>query len=228
MAITSETFDFLIENRLQNSREWFLAHKKEYQKLVRKPLLELLAQLEETVLQIDPEIVTAPTTALSRVNRDTRFTKDKSLYRDVVWCVYRRDKKVYEAPCALFAEFSPMGIQLGCGYWKTPPAVMAAVREMVLADHPAFCKAAAVLENHPNFVLDGDRYKRPRYPDQPKHKQDWLELKSVAVTAHSQDFDLLFSDSLGQAVSEAFTTVAPIYHFLREAEDRAGMRYESL
>ena len=34
MALSKETLDFLVENRIQNSRSWFLEHRKEYQQLI--------------------------------------------------------------------------------------------------------------------------------------------------------------------------------------------------
>lgn len=228
MPFSSETFDFLIENRLQNSRSWFAEHKKEYQEYVRKPLLFLAEQLEDSALAIDPELVTAPSRVISRVNRDTRFTKDKSLYRDVMWCAYTRDKKVYDTPCALVIELSPMGFRYGCGYWKTPAPVMESVRELVLANDPSFQNVERMLQRHPELSLEGERYKRSRYPEQPEILQGWLNLKTISVMHNSKDFDLLFSDRFPLVLQEGFRSLEPFYVFLRKAEENANMRHESL
>ena len=228
MPISSETFDFLIENRIQNSRLWFAEHKKEYQEHVRKPLVALAQELEEGMLKINSELVTEPIRVISRVNRDTRYTKDKTLYRDVMWIAYTRDKKVYDTPCGLVLEMSPMGFRYGCGYWKAPAPVMEAVREMVLANDPAFLAAEKVLSAHPEFALEGERYKRSRYPEESERLKKWLDLKSICVMHNSKDFDLLFSDRLGAVLQEGFSALAPIYHFLRKAEEMANMKHESL
>ena len=167
MALSKETLDFLVENRIQNSRSWFLGHRKEYQKYVKQPLLELAQQLAVCAAEIDPDIIAVPSRAVSRINRDTRFTKDKALYRDVMWCAFSRDKKVYDTPCALVLEFSPMGFRYGCGYWQTPPKTLEAMRELILADSPLFRKAEKARSSSSLFALEGDCYKRSRFPEQP-------------------------------------------------------------
>lgn len=224
MPITKETLDFLIENRIQNSRSWFAEHKEQYQKQVRVPLLELAERLEPCVREIDPEIVTIPSKVISRVNRDTRYTKDKSLYRDTMWYTYCRDKKVYDSPCGLVTEISPMGFHYGCGYWKAPAPVMEAMRELILANDPAFRKAQRALEKHPELHVDGERYKRSRYPEQPEKLRSWLDLKSIYVMCYSKDFDLLFSDELYLTLTAGFRSLQPIYAFLRKAEEKARAR----
>ena len=86
-----ETFEFLFENRLKDSKEWYDAHKPERQKLVTEPLLALSASLGPAMLEMDSQLVTEPRRTISRLRRDTRYTKDKSLYRDVIWCVFLRE-----------------------------------------------------------------------------------------------------------------------------------------
>lgn len=175
MALSKETLDFLVENRIQNSRSWFLGHRKEYQKYVKQPLLELAQQLAVCAAEIDPDIIAVPSRAVSRINRDTRFTKDKALYRDVMWCAFSRDKKVYDTPCALVLEFSPMGFRYGCGYWQTPPKTLEAMRELILADSPLFRKAEKARSSSSLFALEGDCYKRSRFPEQPERLRCWLD-----------------------------------------------------
>lgn len=84
MPISKETLDFLVENRLQNSRDWFHDHKKVYQEVVLAPLIELVEKLTPVMWEIDPLFITTPKVCktISRIYRDTRYTKDKSLYRE--------------------------------------------------------------------------------------------------------------------------------------------------
>ena len=78
---SQKTLDFLFENRLHDSREWFAQHKKEYQELVIQPLRQLVMDLSPTMLELDPEFNTEPKVdkTICRVWRDTRYTKDPSL-----------------------------------------------------------------------------------------------------------------------------------------------------
>lgn len=228
MALSKETLDFLVENRIQNSRSWFLEHRKEYQKYVKQPLLELAQQLAVCAAEIDPDIIAVPSRAISRINRDTRFTKDKALYRDVMWCAFSRDKKIYDTPCALVLEFSPMGFRYGCGYWQTPPKTLEAMRELILADSPLFRKAEKARSSSSLFALEGDCYKRSRFPEQPERLRYWLDRKNISYLHNSKDFSLLFSDRLSSVVAEGFRELQPVYAFFKEAENRAREKRDVL
>ena len=119
MPISAKTLDFLFENKLNNSKEWYHAHKKEYTELVLRPLAELVVKLKPTMLELDPDLIVEPrvTRSISRIYRDTRFSKDKSLYRDNMWLIFIRDKKLYEGPPGFYVDISPRGLSYGMGYY---------------------------------------------------------------------------------------------------------------
>ena len=169
MPISRETLSFLIENRLQNSREWFHEHKDTYRRYVLQPLMELAGELAPVMWEIDGEIIAEPKVgkAISRINRDTRFTKDKSLYREVMWLAYTRDRKRYPCHPGFFFEVSPDGFRYGCGCYYMPPAVMERLRRLVLDGNSVFTAARREVEGQSHFQLEGDFYKRTRYPGQP-------------------------------------------------------------
>lgn len=90
-----QTFDFLMENRFMNSKEWFLEHKPVYNEYVLKPLTELAIEMAPSIEMLDPAIVTTPkiNKVLSRIYRDTRYSKDKMLFRESIWLSFKKDKK---------------------------------------------------------------------------------------------------------------------------------------
>ena len=78
-GFSSEALKFLLENRFNNSKEWYDSHKAIYKQYVYNPFVQLVEELAPTMLEIDSQIITVPSKLISRVRRDTRFTKDKSL-----------------------------------------------------------------------------------------------------------------------------------------------------
>ena len=80
MPITPEFFAFLVENRLHDSKPWFEAHREVYNKTVLEPLRGLVREMAPVMLTIDSELITQPAVGktISRIFRDTRFSKDKS------------------------------------------------------------------------------------------------------------------------------------------------------
>ena len=221
MAFSQKSLEFLVENRLRNSKEWFEAHKKEYRALVLEPMIQLTTALGPTVLAIDSQLIVDPRQgrSISRVRRDNRYTHDKSLYREVMWCVFLRDKKLWEGPPAFYFEIRPDRFDFGCGYYQAGADTMAAIREMVLRDDPVYLEARKAWKEG-SFQLKGESYKRSKYPAQPEEKRDWLDRKTMSFNQDCFDFQLLFSDRLADYVAEGFRRLAPIYRFFLQAEAR--------
>ena len=217
MPFSEKTLDFLFENRLQDSKDWFEAHKPIYQEHVLEPLQEMVTALSETVLELDPLVTTDPKVGktIARIRRDTRSTNDKRIYRDHMWIVFKRGPRMYgtDAP-GIYFEVSPDNFGYGCGFYSATPEYMDALRAAILAGSPEAVAAVDAFEAQNVFVLDGDRYKRPRYPDQPERLRKWLELRNISICAESTDADLLFSDKLAEKVAADLKLLAPMYRFL--------------
>lgn len=223
MPLSGETLDFLLENKIHDSRIWYQENKPRYQKLVLEPMRELVEKLAPSMLEIDSQLVVEPKVdrTISRIYRDTRFSKDKSLYRDIMWVVFCRDRKAYPCPPGFVLEFSPDGFRYGCGFYQAAPAVMEQVRRMILKKDKAFLAAKKAFEGQNLFPMSGKRYKRSKYPEQPEMLRQWLERRNLDFFCESEDFELLFSEELPKTLLEGFQTLAPIYHFLIRAMDFA-------
>ena len=223
MPLSKQTLQFLAENRFRNSREWFHAHRPDYLNYVLAPMIQLAEQLAPAMQAIDPLIVTEPKVgkALSRIYRDTRYSHDKSLYREVMWLVFSRGKKELAAPPGFIFEFSPQGFRYGCGYYSAPPRTMEMIRRMALAENdPLFRRAFQAMKKQDAFILEGDFYKRSKCPDAPEALRSWLDRKNLLWINNSSEAELLFSSSLSTVLAEGFQLLAPVYAFLCRAEER--------
>ncbi|HEX9059303.1 MAG TPA: DUF2461 family protein, partial [Clostridia bacterium] len=74
--------DFLADLKENNNKQWFDENKPIYLEYVIKPLQSLIEDLSPVLMSIDPLIITTPFIGktISRINRDTRFSNDKSPY----------------------------------------------------------------------------------------------------------------------------------------------------
>ena len=97
---------------------------------------------------------------------------------------------------------------------------MEALREMVLENDPVFRKAQQAYEGQQHFVLEGDCYKRSRYPEQPENMRLWLDRKNMDFMHNSKDFKLLFSEELAQVLAEGFQQLIPMYQMFTRAEQK--------
>ena len=76
-----QTLDFLKDIKENNNRDWFLANKKRYEGYKQSYLATVEAFLAE-MQRHDPSLRhLEPKDCMFRINRDIRFTKDKSPYK---------------------------------------------------------------------------------------------------------------------------------------------------
>lgn len=219
MPITENTLNFLAENRQKNSKDWFHENKSAYTQYVLEPLTGLVEALTPAMLAIDPLFETSPKTGknISRIHRDTRFSRDKSLYRDMVWFGFMRPKKGKEIHPGFFLELSPYCFRYGCGFYQASPEKMRFIREKILDDSLSFRKAQSVFMHQSIFRMEGDTFKKIHYPDQSREKQNWLERRNIYFVHESVDFSWLFSNNLASKLSDNFVLLKPVYEFLRDA-----------
>jgi len=213
-GFSAEALKFLLENKINNSKEWYEAHKDEYKKWVYNPFTELVKELGPTMQRIDSQIIIKPSRVISRVRRDTRFTKDKSLYRDNIWIVFLRDKSRMSTSACYWFEISQTGSSHGVGFYGATPQSMARMREMIIDNHPAFRLAQKCYESQNRFVIGGEMYKRSKFPDQPENLKTWLDRKNIYFESAERGYRLAFSKELPQVLKEGFLLLKPIYDFL--------------
>jgi uncharacterized protein (TIGR02453 family) len=82
-VFTRETFQFFKDLGRHNHKEWMDANRERYQAAVVQPLRRLLEETSSAVLKLDKRFDTSGRTGpnFSRINRDIRFAKDKTLYK---------------------------------------------------------------------------------------------------------------------------------------------------
>src|SRR5256885_7573151 len=78
-----ETFQFFKARGRHNRKEWMEANRDRYQAAIVQPFRRLLEELAPTALELDSRFDTSSRTGanFSRINRDIRFAKDKTLYK---------------------------------------------------------------------------------------------------------------------------------------------------
>lgn len=213
-GFTADALKFLFENRLHNDKEWYDSHKDIYKETVYNPLAQLINELAPTMMEIDSQIITNPSKIISRVRRDTRFTKDKTLYRDNAWFVFLRDKSTMStSPCYWF-ELNQKGSSYGIGYYGAQTSSMTNMRDMIVNNHPLFLKALKCYEAQDQFLIGGDMYKRSKFPDQPENLKTWLDRKNIYFECVQNDYNLAFSKDLPDTLKKGFLQLKPIYDFL--------------
>ena len=221
-GFSRKTLDFLVENRIQNSKVWFEEHRQEYNEAVLTPLRELVTALTPTMLDIDPLFTVEPSVnkTIARIYRDVRFSRDKSLYRDEMWITFMRNKRFWQGLPGYYFVFGPDSFIWGVGYYEAPRDLMETYRTMIGNRDKAFKTVLSAYEKQDIFKIDGERYKRSKSPAEPENIRAWLDLKTINFGTSSKDFDLLFSPELAGLLAGHFRLLMPMYEFICAVEER--------
>lgn len=95
-----EYFSFFNNLKKNNSKQWFEKHRGEYDEFVMHPAREFVTGMGEKLRKIAPEVNAIPkiNKSLFKINRDVRFSKDKSPYKTYmgIW-LWEGDRKRMES-----------------------------------------------------------------------------------------------------------------------------------
>jgi len=215
-GFSPQTLMFLKQLKKENSKTWFQTHKEDYDRLVFRPFQDLVKQLSETMLKIDPYFEVRPMVdkTISRIYRDTRFSRDKSLFKDHVWITFKRPSPDWkDAPCYFF-EITPEYYHYGMGYYSASKATMDQLRESIDDNPQQFVQVISFFKKQDVFRLEGDLYKRPIANQHPPEIQEWYHRKNFYLYCRREVDHLLFSRALGDRLAEDFLLLKPIYQYL--------------
>ncbi len=121
-----------------NNRDWFQPRKAIFEEKVKAPMQELVAALNASLLEYAPEYVTDPAKAIYRFYRDTRFSKDKSPYKQQIAASFRRRGLERHDGAGFYFSVSHKEVAVGGGIYMPMPETLLAVRNHIAARHQEF------------------------------------------------------------------------------------------
>ena len=162
---TPKLFGFLRDLAENNDREWFKAHQDRYEESVREPALDFINDFEKPLRSISEQFVADSRKvggSLFRIQRDTRFGKDKTPYKTHTGIHFRHfaTRDNVHAP-GFYLHLEPGRVFAGLGLWRPATADAYAIREKI-SDEPGRWKRAAHGKRFSDvYSLEGDSLKRP-------------------------------------------------------------------
>ena len=209
---TPDTLAFLDELKAVNSKEWYNEHKTEFESFVGEPMKALVERLSGFMLSIDPAFETKPSRVISRIYRDTRFSKDKSLFRDCMWLAFKRGGKEWQSHPAFYFEISPHGYRYGMGFYEAGKENMDALRAAIDRDPKSFEAVSAPVEAD-GFELAGDEYKRTIKPH-PPYLAKYYQKKSFYMVKNREIDKRLFDENFADELAAEFGRLKEFYLYL--------------
>jgi uncharacterized protein (TIGR02453 family) len=130
---------FLKQLRANNSRDWFQSNDSLYRE-AKKQVECFLIELIESLTAVEPSFTgLQPKDCMFRINRDVRFSKDKSPYKTNFGLVISAHGKKSPRPL-FYVHLEPGGSFCGLGVYMPPTDVLAKIRQEIDYNFAEFSK----------------------------------------------------------------------------------------
>ena len=211
---TPELFRFLARLKRNNNRDWFQAHKDEFEAHVRQPALRFITDFAAPLAEITPHLVADARPSrgsLFRIYRDTRFAADKRPYKTNVAMRFSHRGKDVHSP-GFYLHLEAGGCFAASGLWHPEPPTLLRVRNAIVA-RPKEWRAVRKLLNWD----DATKLSRPPRGFPAEHEfVDDLKLRDLGTFLEFSD-EQVVSPKFMQVFAAACRKMSPLAAFLSSA-----------
>ncbi|MGI6339797.1 MAG: DUF2461 domain-containing protein [Bacteroidales bacterium] len=219
VQIKKSTLSFLSDLKVNNDKEWFAANRKRYEDS-RENFYSFVQVLINSIGAFDPSIRGLEVSnCIYRINRDIRFSIDKSIYKTHFGAfIVKGGKKNGDKYAGYYFHIEPGNHSLiAGGAYKPPPEWLSAIREKIDDQGDLLLKIIKDREFARYFrSIEGEKLKTaPRgYPGNHKHIE-LLKMKSYLIACKIPDNQIV-SKSCIDFVVNVSRTMKPFNDFLNE------------
>lgn len=216
-----EAMQFLIDLAAHNDRAWFQPRKNDYERLLKEPMMALVAALDDGFAARGIPLQADPQRSIFRIYRDTRFSKDKSPYKtnigaSIPWVEGPGGADDVVHGNGAYLHLQPGEHFAGGGMWMPERSRLEKLRQAVVEEpervraaieDPAFLATFGSVSSHESL-----KRVPPGYPaDHPM--ADLLRSKDLTFGRELSDEEVL-SPSLADILVNDFATAVPVFRFL--------------
>jgi len=225
MPFTKAALTFFRGLARHNEKSWFEAHRDEYEAEVRQPMRELIEDLDTRFAEFAPEIGGDPKRSMFRINRDIRFSKDKSPYKTHAACWFHHlnaartvGSEADAGSAGYYFHLEPGGrSMIGAGLWRPPRPQLNKLRDAIAKDPKGFDKMARSIPSRFGGLEDEDSLKRmPRGYAEDHPAAKWLRFQSFTSGRTLSDAQVT-SASLASFLAKEYESMLPLVRWLNGA-----------
>jgi uncharacterized protein (TIGR02453 family) len=131
---SNEAMKFLRGLKRNNDRIWFDERKAIYERELKAPMLALIGEINEAMIDFAPMHVRPPHKIMMRIYRDIRFSKNKQPYKTHISAWWVRDGLEKTSGAGFYFHVSPEEVHIAAGVYMPEREQLLAIRRY-LAEH---------------------------------------------------------------------------------------------
>ena len=214
-----EFFSYFENLKKNNTKEWFESNRAVYENYVLHPSREFVIEMGKKLRRIAPDINAIPqiNKSLFKINRDVRFSKDKSPYKTYmgIWLWEGRRQRMESSGFYLHTENKT--VLIGVGVKMFPKSLLDRYRKAVVdKKFGAELKKAVKKLAGQGYVVNGQHYKKvPRGYDADHPNADFLLYNGLTARVEEKVPDAFFSDAIIDYAYSHYKNMLPLHRWLR-------------
>jgi uncharacterized protein (TIGR02453 family) len=199
-----------------NTRDWFQPRKEIFERSLKQPMEQLVEALNAQMLKFAPQYITEPRRAIYRIYRDTRFSKDKTPYKDHIAASFTRMGMERHVSAGFYFSVSPTEIEVAAGVYMPGPEQLKPIRDYLVENHEEFRR---ILDNRSLRKLMGSLWgeQMARTPKGflPGHPaDDLIRYKQWILYDTRMDPKLALEPKLLTELAKRFRALTPFVEYL--------------
>jgi uncharacterized protein (TIGR02453 family) len=214
--IQPTTLQFLKKLAQHNERDWFHAHREEYD-AARGNVIDVATQLLAEINRFDALGFYDVRKSMFRIARDTRFSHDKSPYKPNFGVILNAEGNTRSPLSGYYLHVEPGNCFISCGLYMPPPDLLKAVRRTIDEDFDIFKKIISKRDFRQAFIdlaRDDDALSRvPAGFDKNSPAAEYLKLKHFYVMVALSDKEITASTFVKKAIGY-YRLMKPFNDFL--------------
>lgn len=213
---SDRTLKFLRALKRNNRREWFNAHKHEYEAHVRQPMIAMIERLAGDFRELAPELIASPKASLYRIYRDTRFSPNKTPYKTHAAASFPHKRLPKHEGAGLYFHISPDEVWIGGGMYAPQTSQLVAIREHIAGNYTRLQSIVGAPSFRRAIVLEGERLKRvPRGYAKDHPAAEYLRYRQF-IAGRELPAAFVTSPKFYATLIAVFREVMPLTRFLNE------------
>ncbi|MCB9780867.1 MAG: DUF2461 domain-containing protein [Alphaproteobacteria bacterium] len=212
-GLPADTVAFLADLTDHNDKAWFDAHRDRYETAYKQAGIDFIEAMAPLVADLSPHVVAEPRLngSLRRIHRDTRFSQDKTPYKDHLDIIFSDERS---PSMAFFFRLKADALMVGGGCYQFDKPTLDRWRQAVLRDGDRIAAILAGLR-----ALDAETHMEPlkRVPrgfDHDHPHAELLKLKSVGLVQAMPVPDVLFTPDAPAHVASLMRPYRPLVDLL--------------